>query len=187
MRKYPFLIFTAFLLAQCALFALVSYAATCVGGGNLLITSVPSSVNFPSIDTSAEDVVHSITYDAPILFKDMRGTEAGFTISVRATDFVETTGLGFSFDVTNLKIVTDDNDTVDYIDCDDATGITLNKLNFVAFTDTDDNGTSDSTSLVTGGVRERIGRYDIDPEIELTIPAYTRVGTYRTTLIFTII
>ena len=83
MRKYPFLIFTAFLLAQCALFALVSYAATCVGGGNLLITSVPSSVNFPSIDTSAEDVVHSITYDAPILFKDISNSSSFYFVNIR--------------------------------------------------------------------------------------------------------
>ena len=104
---------------------------------------------------------------------------------VTATDFVDPISGNF-IDVTNLKIASDDNDTLGFIDCDDTTGITVVETELSSFTDVDDDGTSDSKILFIGDTTTRIGKYLFEPEIELIIPPYTPTGTYETTLTFSI-
>ena len=160
--------------------------AVCVGGGSLSITALPATSNFPTQNTSLSSTTTGIVFSSSLFFEDMRNTTQGFTLTVTATDYVDTVGGINSFAVTNLAIASDDNDTIGLIDCDGANGITLNALSFSNFIDTDVNGTSDSKTLVTGDSTARIGKYSIEPELQITIPARTLVGSYRSTLTFSI-
>lgn len=161
-------------------------AVTCVGGGALSITGLPGSVDFSAQNTSLTNTTTGATFGSSVLFEDMRNVSANFTLTLTATDYADTAGTSNTFSLTNLEITSDDNDTVGLIDCDAPTGITLNAINFSVFSDSDSNGTSDSKTLISGDTRARIGKYAVEPELQITIPARTTVGTYRTTLTFSI-
>lgn len=185
-RKDHILI-TAIIAAITNMIFVVNIAlATCIGGGSLSITALPASSNFPAQNTSLSSTTQSIVFGSSLFFEDMRNTTQGFTLTVTATDYVDTNDINNSFAVTNLAITSDDNDTVGLVECDPVTGITLNALSFSNFVDSNTDGLSDSKTLVTGDTTARIGKYSIEPELQLTIPARTVVGTYRSTLTFTI-
>ncbi len=169
----------------------VSRATIGVGGGALSITSAPASESFGSIVSTVNDGSVNHTFTTSIFFEDMRGIEGGFNLYVTATDFELNDGNPPSakntIDVTKLKMASDGNDTVGLVDCDATTGITINEVTTSAFIDSDDNGVSDNKSLFTGDNPARIGKYSFEPEIDLTIPAFIHLGSYKTTLTFTII
>ncbi len=167
----------------------VSYpadAVTCVGGGALTITGLPASVNFPTQSPSVTSTTTGIVFGSSLFFEDMRNTSAGFTLNVTATDFTDVNNINNTFAIANLAITSDGNDTIGFVDCDPITGITAGALNFSDFIDSDLNGISDAKTLVTGDVRARIGKYSIEPELQITIPARTPAGNFRTTLTFSI-
>jgi hypothetical protein len=169
----------------------MSRATICVGGGALAITAVPTVEPFGSITSKAEDSFVNHVFTTSIEFEDMRGVEGGFSLYVTATDFELNDGNPPSakntIDVTNLKMASDGNDAVGLVDCDTTTGITVSELITSAFIDSDDNGVSDSKALFVGDNPARIGKYSFEPEIDLTIPAFVHLGSYKTTLTFTII
>lgn len=157
----------------------------CVGGGALAITAVPTDQSYGTRTVSASQETLLYTYTEAVQFEDLTGSDSGFNVMVTATDFVDPISGNF-IDVTNLKIASDDNDTLGFIDCDDTTGITVVETELSSFTDVDDDGTSDSKILFIGDTTTRIGKYLFEPEIELIIPPYTPTGTYETTLTFSI-
>ncbi len=200
----------------------IAYACiSCIGGGSLAITSVPSNLDFGDTTVSTSDETISFIFQDPVLFEDMRGIlipkgAPRFSLYVTATDLVDS-GTGATIDLTNMKIATDDNDTVDLVDCSPQTRVTAEITEPTAFTDSDDDGTSDNVILIngqdpfailaeTGPIKKwekilkgkwlkkwlrflnaYVGKYSFDPEMEITIPAYTSSGDYETTFTFTII
>lgn len=181
-------IIAAAVLVQCFLLAggLVE-AQTCVGGGALSIANIPTGMTFPAMQTNiSEDVINNMTTDGNLEFEDMRGGLLGFSLNIKATDFVDATN-EFSFSVTNLKVASDDDDTIGLTACDDATGITLGELDFSSFEDPDENGESTEKVVASGDIRERIGKYFLKPEYQLTVPAGTPPGLYTATITFSII
>lgn len=175
-------------LVQCCLLMVgLAEAQTCVGGGAISITNIPTGMIFPPMDTNiSEDITNNMTTEGNLEFEDMRGELMGFSLNIKATDFVDAIN-GFSFSVTNLSVASDQNDTIGLAACDDDTGMALGELNFSAFEDPDENGESMEKVIVTGDVRERIGKYFIKPEYQLTIPAGTPPGSYTATITFSII
>lgn len=164
-----------------------AYAETCVGGGSLAITTLPSGLTFPTVAVSLTDVIRNVGFTESLEFQDMRGELLGFSLTLKNTDFMEfDTSENITFDLTNLKVASDDNDTIGEIECDDTTGLTLSHLTHSPFADANDDGISNMKALVTGDVRERLGKYSIEPVFRLTIPGQTSAASYRSTLTFTI-
>lgn len=161
--------------------------AFCVGGGGLAITEVPAglqSFGNTLVSYGTQELV--LTFSSPVRFEDMRGSTAGFSLSVSATDFVDA-ATSYRIDVTSLDIASDDNDVLGYENCDDATGIALDALDFSAFTDADDNGVSDAKILYTGDTQARVGQYLFETQLRLRVPPYTPIAdAYAATVTFTI-
>jgi hypothetical protein len=182
----PFILLFISSLINLFLITSLASAQTCVGGGPLQISSVPSTENFITQVVNVSNVINTHTFSEVIAFDDFREENLGFSIGITMTDFSDTSS-GTTFDLSNLKIISDVNNTITEVDCDDSTGITLSNLVLTAFSDGDNDGTSDNMNLVSGDVRSRIGQYSIQPQIELTIPGGSRSGTYRSTFTFSII
>lgn len=164
-----------------------------ITGGSLAINSVPSSTNFSSLAVSVSNQTTSIVnLTSAVDFQDTRGDgAAAFTLSVSDTDLQSATQAD-SFDLTNLEMSTDSDDTLTAVGSSDCTtGITLNQLTLSTFANSNGEGTgtddvSDAKNLVTGSSLERVMNCTAIPEIRLTVPAKTPVATYRTTLTFSI-
>ena len=174
------------LLANMTFINYIAQAETCVGGGPLSITTLPSTANFPPTETSLTDITGSLAFGSTINFEDMRQVSDGFTLTVTSTNFEDINNSGNSFSLSNLSVTSDVNDSIGLVECDDATGITLSQYTFSAFTDSNSDGISDSKTLISGNSIARIGKYSITPELQLTTPGKTTAGTFRTTLTFSI-
>lgn len=185
-KSHALLVCALLMLINISLMNLTALAQTCVGGGALTITAAPTSANFANKDTSVNAVENSLIFGSSLNFEDMRNTSAGFTITVTSTTFENINDINDTFTLTNLKMTSDDNDTIGLVDCDPATGITLDQLTFSAFADSNSDGISDAKGLITGDVRARIGKYSVEPELEINIPGGTPVGNFRTTVTFSI-
>ena len=185
MRFLKLIIFSIWLASL--MFIWLAYAETCVGGGPLSIASLPSGLNFSTTGVSLTDTSENIAFTESLVFQDLRGELLGFSLTVKNTDFAEyNSGYNSTFDLSNLKIATDDNDTIGLVECDDDTGLTLSHPTYSAFADSNEDGISDEKALVVGDVRERIGKYSIEPDLEIIIPGKTSKGNYQSTLTFTI-
>ncbi len=180
--------------AQCSL---------CLGGGGLSITSAPAAQTFGNVEVSTQDEDIHFIFDESIEFEDMRGIKINkknrFTLYVTATDLTDQNN-GHTIGINNLRLATDENDTIEVIDCNPITRLNIHQLDPTPFYDQNNDGISNNKILITGrrihplvylfgnfGNYATLGRYSFDPEIELTIPAYTPTGNYQTTLTFTII
>ncbi len=129
-------------------------AILCIGGGGLSITSVPSNINFGTIEVSTSDVPLPITFNDPIYFEDMRGifmpkATPRFSLYMTVTDLVDS-ATGETIDLTNISVATDENDTIEIEACSPQTQVTPLLTDLTAFTDSDDDGTSDNVILLTG-------------------------------------
>jgi hypothetical protein len=180
------IIVIATILVNSTLLNQVSRAETCVGGGSLSIISAPTAVDFAGIQASTMEQTNTVTFGNSLIFADMRNTENNITVTVSATNWTNTENYSASFEVTNLKIASDENDIIEEIICDPSTGISVSQTELNAFTDMNLDGISDPQNLITSDSRTRIGEYSITPQMELTVPAGTPAHNYRSTLTFTI-
>jgi len=196
------ILISSFLLPFLA-FSQIAQAAICIGGGGLSITSIPEFQLFGNSAVSTKDATLSFAFNEAIYFEDMRGgilnRNNRFSLYVTATDFLDSQTKE-KIDLANLKIATDADDRIEIMACDPVTQLVIHELEPNAFIDADDDGISNNKILITGielpstpkpkgpfGNFANMGKYSFQPEIELTIPAYTPAGTYQTQLTFTII
>jgi hypothetical protein len=185
-KKLLALAASAALIANLAL-GIASAATTTsdqqLNGGTLAINSVPASVDFANINVSTASQINNATFpDDTIQIQDTRSVLAGYTFAMNATDFQETSNLS-TLDVTNLEVLSNGSPTqIGSSDC--VTGASSGLP--ITFADSDNDGTSDSSNIVTGDSRIRVMECHNNYVFRLTVPGSTSSGTYRSTITWSI-
>ena len=134
------------------------------------------------MDTSAR--INLVTFDEnSVEIQDMRSINAGFTFSMSMSD-LESESSVYTFDLSSLKVKAEDITSVGTSDCN--TGVTKSVTSATQFSDTDNNGLSDSLSIVTGDSRIRVMTCQLTPALVLTVPGSLAAGNYQTTFSWSI-
>jgi hypothetical protein len=187
-KKFFALAAGAALLVNAA-FMTAAYAMSTTGEvgvtvGGLSINDAPSSENFGSMSVATVDqYIDDYVFGGDVEFEDTRDSGAAYTVSVTATDFDD--GVGNYIPVGQLSMGGNllDDASGGMTDC--TTGLTMEAMTL--FADDDFDGTSASQPLVQAdGTQATITHCAVTPEIDLTIPAYTPMGSYQSTITFTI-
>jgi hypothetical protein len=153
-----------------------------------LTITAPSSIAFGGFETNATGGSTSATFTAGGTYvTDLRDGPAGFSATVTTSDFISGSN---SMAYANLSLQVDD---ATYpagaysAQSSDLTGIVVPAAvlgTAAAFAGA--GATSDPTSLLIGDTTQRIGQYNIDPLLNLTVPPFQPTGTYQATLQFTV-
>jgi hypothetical protein len=156
-----------------------------INGGSLTIVATPASVNFSNLNVSTATQTNTTTFGADsVHIQDTRSTSSAFTFTLTTTDFQQTTGSNFTFDLTNLAThIVNDADHLEAVGTSDcSTGITLlNGGSAKGFSDADNDSISDAESVMTGDTRIRVMECLLTPIIQVDVPGSTASGTYRST------
>jgi hypothetical protein len=151
-----------------------------LAAGSLELSLDSSTLDF---GTQSVDIVdQAYTADFPrVEFGDMRSTTSGFTLTASTTVMSDGTHTDIAY--TNLGIRADASDTITPIDTSDTTGVSIESSASGQFSAFGGTGTaSDALTIVTGDARERVALYEINPVIEMVVPASQPAGTYTGTL-----
>lgn len=153
-----------------------------------LTITAPSSIAFDGFETNATGGDTNARFTTGGTFvTDLRDGPAGFSATVTTTDFISGSN---SMVYANLTLEVDDSAVpagVYSAQSSDLTGVSVPAAvlgNATAFAGV--GVTSDPTSLLIGDTTQRIGQYNIDPILNLTIPAFQPTGAYQATLQFTV-
>lgn len=179
---------TAAFLVNAALMSL-AYAQVSTTGevgvttGGLSVNSAPTSESFGTMQVATTDqTIMGHAFAGEVEFEDTRDSGSPYTVSVNATDFSD--GMN-EFAVNNLHMGGDSLYDVSGGLTDCSAGFTLSTM--TQFADPELDGLSASQPLVQAdGTQAPITHCAVVPVIDLTIPAYTPMGNYQSTITFTI-
>ncbi|MBT7483419.1 hypothetical protein HN680_01485 [Candidatus Peregrinibacteria bacterium] len=154
-----------------------------VDGGGLSVNSASALEAFGSVDVATVDqYIEDYVFGNSVEFEDTRDSGAAYTLSVYASDFAD----GYTITVDNFSMGADSINDVSGGIHDCSTGFTLAPV--TTFVDSDLDGVSDPQALVdTDGTQDTITHCEVYPVVDLTIPAYTPIGGYQSTITFTFI
>lgn len=160
--------------------AATSTASLTVDAGTLSIALASSTVNLGTITASTSDQTTSAVNFPEIDFSDHTGTNNGFTLTAETTPLTD--GGSNTIPYTNIEIQADGGHAVNALNGSDSTGLVVSSAgSYMGFSGS--GADSDSKTLVTADTsRVRIDDFDIQPTLQVQVPARQAPAAYSATV-----
>lgn len=146
--------------------------------GAILTVSSPTLATFPSLSSDTSIQTHNINFSSALQVQDGRNGILGFSLDVTTTNFIDgvkTIAYG------NMDFKTG---TASSPIGSSLTGITAPNQSYVAFSG--GGATSTAITVLTSDTTRKYGVWEVTPNLQLRVPAYTSPGNYNATLTITI-
>ena len=161
----------ALVLAAVAVAGTVTATATVTGAGALSLSNGATASISDTLDGSDQ----SVSYSVPLTMNDLRGSGAGWNLTMTSTTFNDGAGHTLATNASSLTAATSS--------CT-AGGTCTNPTNSISYPLTVPAGTTApaAVKVFNAAANTGMGRFTVTPSINVSIPGNSYAGSYASTL-----